>query len=666
MANKNLSATITIGGLIGSSLKAAFGETGRYIDRVNEKVRTLNNRQKELNRIIQENEKDEKRRSGVTDRLAREELADLDKQISKLKQIQNLEKKRLAYVGKAAEARSKMVGATVGFTAAALPVIGIIKQAIEFESAMSGVSKQMDGARDANGKLTPAFYAMRKEIQKAAREIPLTTVGITQMVEASLRMGVAKEEVIGFTRSTAMMATAFEMAESEIADSMGKISNLYRIPITAINDLGDTINWLDNNTVSKSNQIIDFLLRAGGSASGAKITDKQMAALGSTMISLGTNTESAATSVRAMFTNLGAAAKMPKKFQDGLKTLGLSAGSIQTGMQTDAIGTIQKLFETIKNLPAVERKGVLYQLFGKEHIGNIEKLVNGTEELNKQLELATGTKRVGSMLAEYENRLSTTGAQLQLTKNRLMEVSVNIGSALLPSLNEFLETINPVATCIAKFAQENPKLTKTIIGVVGAALAMNVATKAAKWGFFSITGTVLKYHNVLLKVPVALGHVGSAMKVLRTIFMTNPLGLVIGGLVLGAALIIANWDKLGPFFKKLWQGIKATFTHVYDFIVGRVQAILDWLQKAGEMMGNVFGGDGAGIDPQVYIQRQLPEVAPVGARSSQTVNDHSQHTVNVYQQPGQDPKALADEIERRQKRRAGVSARSAFADGAGL
>ena len=102
----------------------------------------------------------------------------------------------------------------------------------------SGVSKQMDGARDANGKLTPAFYAMRKEIQKAAREIPLTTVGITRMVEASLRMGVAREEVIGFTRSTAMMATAFEMAESEIADSMGKISNLYRIPITAINDTG--------------------------------------------------------------------------------------------------------------------------------------------------------------------------------------------------------------------------------------------------------------------------------------------------------------------------------------------------------------------------------------------------------------------------------------------
>lgn len=666
MANKNLSATITIGGLIGSSLKTAFGETGRYIDRVNEKVRQLNNRQKELNRIIRENEKDEKRRSGVTDRLAREELADLDKQIARLKQIQNLEKKRLAYVGKAVEARSRMMGATVGFTGAALPVIGTIRQAIEFESAMSGVSKQMDGARDANGKLTPAFYAMRKEIQKAAREIPLTTVGITWMVEASLRMGVAREEVIGFTRSTAMMATAFEMAESEIADSMGKISNLYRIPITAINDLGDTINWLDNNTVSKSSQIIDFLLRAGGTASGAKITDKQMAALGSTMISLGTNTESAATSVRAMFTNLGAAAKMPKTFQNGLKALGLSARNVQTGMQTDAMGTIRKLFESIKKLPSVERKGVLYQLFGKEHIGNIEKLVNGTDQLDKQLALATGRERVGSMMAEYENRLSTTEAQLQLTKNRLMEVSVNIGSALLPALNGLLETINPVITGIAGFAQENPKLTKTIIGVVGAALALNVATKAAKWGFFGIVGTVLKYRDVLLKVPAALGHIGSALKMLRMIFMSNPLGLVIGGLALGAALIIANWDKLGPFFEKLWQGIKVTFTYVYDFIVGRVQAILDWLQKAGEMMGSLFGGEGAGIDPQMYVQRQFPPVTPAGDRTSQVIHDNSRQTIQIYQQPGQDPRELADEIERRQKQRAGIAARSAFADGAGL
>ena len=72
-----------------------------------------------------------------------------------------------------------------------------------------------------------------------------------------------------------------------------------------------------------------------------------------------------------------------------------------------------------------------------------------------------------------------------------------------------------------------------------------------------------------------------------------------------------------------------TFTYVYDFIVGRVQAILDWLQKAGEMMGSLFGGEGAGIDPQMYVQRQFPPVTPAGDRTSQVIHDNSRQTIQI-------------------------------------
>ena len=229
-----------------------------------------------------------------------------------------------------------------------------------------------------------------------------------------------------------------------------------------------------------------------------------------------------------------------------------------------------------------------------------------------------------------------------------------------------MNLIDAIVGRIAKCAQQNPKFTKPILGVIGGALALNVATKAATWGWLSVAGKVIKYKEILTTLPPALGRVGTAMRLLKAVFMMNPVGIAIAGIAVGAALIISNWDKLRPFFEHFWKGITYIFTTSYDFIVGKIEALLGWLREAGDAMSTVFGGDAAGIDPQMYIQRQLPEVAPVGTRTSQVIHDNSQQTIQIYQQPGQDPKAIADEVERRQKRRAGVSARSAFADGAGL
>ena len=47
---------------------------------------------------------------------------------------------------------------------------------------------------------------------------------------------------------------------------MGKIANLYKIPISNIEQLGDAINYLDDNAQSKGADIIDVLQRLGGVA----------------------------------------------------------------------------------------------------------------------------------------------------------------------------------------------------------------------------------------------------------------------------------------------------------------------------------------------------------------------------------------------------------------
>jgi len=57
--------------------------------------------------------------------------------------------------------------------------------------------------------------------------------------------------------------------------------------------------------------------------------------------------------------------------------------------------------------------------------------------------------------------------------------------------------------------------------------------------------------------------------------MANPIGLLLTAIALIAGLIIANWDKVGPFFVALWESIKIAAVAVWDFIKMLVTAVAD-------------------------------------------------------------------------------------------
>ncbi|MDD0937092.1 phage tail tape measure protein, partial [Xylella fastidiosa subsp. multiplex] len=132
---------------------------------------------------------------------------------------------------------------------------------------MLGVAKQVDGARDHTGKLTSVYYDMGNAIQQLARTIPIATNQLADMVTAGARMGIAegmnpeqaRKTLIEFTRVSAMAATAFEMPAGELADNMGKIAGIFKIPISDIERLGDAINYLDDNAISKGGDIIKVM-----------------------------------------------------------------------------------------------------------------------------------------------------------------------------------------------------------------------------------------------------------------------------------------------------------------------------------------------------------------------------------------------------------------------
>lgn len=625
MANKKLNAVIQIGGTVTSAFKSALGTVKTGLTEIGSSIKTLERRQQLLGGSIQKLGK-----AGLEVDALRKKYAAVTAEIDKLRQRQ--ERLNSAHAGMD-RGRAMMGRGAVGIgvaTAAALPAIGMAKQAADFETAMLGVAKQVDGARDAGGKLTPVYHQMYKEIQQLGREIPIATNELAEMVAAGARMGVARDELIKFTRTSAMMAEAFEMPAAQLSEDMGKIAGLYKIPIPAIGELADTINYLDDNAISKGGDIIDFMTRVGGVAGAVKITSKEVAAMGSTLLTLGERAETAGTATNAMLQKFAAADKGTKKFKSAMAEIGLSTSEMQKGMQVDAMGQMLKVLDAVAKLPADQRIGVLTELVGLEHSDTLAKLAVNTGELRKQLGLANGEMAKGSMQREFAARLETTNAQLDLAKNNLKEVGVNIGSVMLPAVNKGIGVFKTFTGGIADFASENKTLVGNLLAVGGTVLGMFAGLK---------TGTML------------IGGMTLAWNALKLAMMTNPIGLIVTALATGAVLIYKNWDfismKIGDVFEKIaagWQKISGAWRAVTGFFGG----------------GGGEGGQTASA-PAAKAAPKLPGIPSVSSRMP-TVATNTTNNFQITQLPGQSSDDLAKAIMRKQQEQQRTRSRSMMFD----
>ena len=544
---------IEIGAAFSSNFKTVFGTAQSELSKIGSTIAKMEREQQLLTQGIQTFGRQGKNIDGL-----RSKYAAVTAEIEKTRRAQE----RLVSAAANVQRGKNMMadaGMAIGAVTAAAATAGLpVVQAARFETAMLGVAKQVDGARDAGGRLTSVYHDMAREVQLLGRQIPLATNDLADMVAAGARMGVARDGLIQFTRTSAMMAEAFELPAGELAEQMGKIAGLYKIPIPAIGELADTINFLDDNAISKGGDIIDYLSRVGGVAGAVKIASREVAALGSTLLTLGERTETASTATNALLQKLAAADKGSKGFKEAMREIGLSTESVQRGMQTDAMGTLLKVLDAVSKLPAEQRLGVLTDLVGLEHSDTLAKLATNTGELRKQLELANSEMAKGSMQREFAARLETTNAQWVIAKNLLTEVSVNLGSVLLPAINDVLGALGVVTSGVADFVRENRTLVGNVLAVAGTLGGLFVASKLAAFGF---------------------GAIMVAFNALKLAMMTNPIGLALTALTVAGVLLWKNWDAIKAGMAAIWGAIKDTAIAAFDAIKTSVGAVIDWLAE---------------------------------------------------------------------------------------
>lgn len=551
-------------------------------------------------------------------------IALLDKAITKINQ-------RKIKLDKIIQGREKFKSGLMDKVILAGAVIAPLKVAIDFESSMADVKKVVNFDSNAEMKL------FQNQITKLSKTIPLSAKGLAAIVASGGQLGIAKNKLLDFTRTTAKMSTAFDMLPDEAGDASAKLMNVFGLSVKQVGSLGDAINHLSDNTASKAKDVINVLARVGGSAKVFGLSAQQTSSLASAFLALGKPAEVSATSINALLLKLGTADKQGAKFQSALASIGLSATELKASIARDGEGAIVSFLSKLNTLDNADKMGVLSDLFGAEYADDIALLSGGIDNYTKSIGLLSDKQKyAGSMQKEFETRSKTTANGLKLLGNTISVIAINFGNLLLPAINSVIAPITTFSGWIGDMVAKFPTLSGWIAGITVGAIALSLSFSALAYAGGFVVGGYLKMANVFTLVGTKLGFMTiktnaatgaqkshlvsstlltSKLKILGSMLsltsikmiavtsvtklltagqwlfnaalIANPIGAIVAGVVLGATLIYKYWQPLKAFFGGVFDGFISGLSPIFS--------ALKPLQPLLTSIGSFFGLIGDGI-----------------------------------------------------------------------
>ncbi|QXF95213.1 tail length tape-measure protein T [Wolbachia phage WO] len=435
-----------------------------------------------------------------------------------------------------------------------------IKVAIDFESAMADVKKVVDFQEGTNEATEFA-----QKLKKLSREIPLSAAELAQIAASGGQLGIDKGKLLEFTTTVAKMATAFDMSAEQAGDSIAKLSNVYGIDVSKMEHVGNVINHLSDNTAAKAKDMVEALAIVGGTAKQFGFDIKETSSLVNAFVSLGKQPAKAATAINALLSKLQTAEGQGREFKATLESMGITAEEMSQKIAQNGQEALLYFFKTLEKIDKQERSQTLLNLFGQEYQDDIALIVGSLKKYEDAIAfVADKEKYKYSMQEEFNNRASTTANNLQLLKNTIAELGMNLGSVVLPPLNWISKILRSISTGIAWFAEKCPILTTGVMSIISALIIGKIAVVGFGYAFALAGGGILTFkailHGTLLPVLTSLSArvipaVIMGLKALTLAVATNPIGAAIAGLSVGAALVIANWQKVKDFFSSIWKSI---------------------------------------------------------------------------------------------------------------
>lgn len=328
---------------------------------------------------------------------------------------------------------------TVGTISAALAGIKIgvapITAAAAFEREMANVAKTTNFASEAFRGAVGPLDILGKGLLDLSLRVDVAATDLAKIAAAAGQQGLGRfgvQGVLQFTDSVSRMASVLDITAEEAAIQVGKIVNIFKKPLSDIEQAISTFNEVSNNSTASGEELLDVVKRIGDAAGSLKLGDS--VAIAATALDFGTSPEVAGTAFARVFS------VMTEKADEFSKLMGISATSWIERLKTDGVGAFKDFLAQLRKLDAQSQQAAIVKLVGGGRIGALlNKFVQDTT--NSVLERNLASAREGeqgvSALREQAKVLNTLDAQAKILRNSLVKLGIDSAQSLLGPLTQY-------------------------------------------------------------------------------------------------------------------------------------------------------------------------------------------------------------------------------------
>lgn len=400
----------------------------------------------------------------------------------------------------------------------------------EFEAGMAAVRRTVGGSEE-------EIAALGDEFQQMAAIMPITTSELAEIATTAGQLGIAQENVVGFTRVMAELATTTDLSADSAATLLAQFANI--TGVTDYDRLGATVAALGDSTATTASKIVDMSQRLAAAATVAGISAQEVLGISAAVGALGARGQMGGTAMAQLITKLQLAVEAGEGLEDYAQAAGMTAQEFKRAWGEDAAGALNTF---IQGLNDTERNGksaiAMLDELGFRNARQLQVftgLAENSNLLTQSLELANQSWAENTALTEKAGIMyDTNQARLTMMQNEYKNLKIAIGDQFSPVLANYYTILGKVSGALTRFTEDHPE----------AAKAMTTMTA----GLAVATGGIVAYEAATIAASAA-----------ATLFKgtIDPLGFALTAVGLGLGALVLSSEQAEDSFREMSEAIAA-------------------------------------------------------------------------------------------------------------
>lgn len=330
---------------------------------------------------------------------------------------------------------------------AAIGGIGVaaVNAAVEWESAFAGVEKTVNGSAEELQALEDTLRDMATDTSNPVAGLENAAVTLAKIAEMGGSLGIATEDLDEFTQTIALLDMTTDLTAESAATMTAQFANITGMKVDEYDNFGSTLVDLGNKMAATEPQILEFATRMAAAGDRAGLSEADILGFAGAMASLGLEAEAGGTAFnQTINTIIEAVGRGGPELDTLAAAAGTTAAAFRDNWANDPAGTFVDFLEGLGDMSPADQIATLdaLGLSGIRVSDALNRMSGNTELVATGLDVAnTAWTENNALQEEAEKRFATTESQMNLLGNNVKELGVEIGTALLPVVNQAVTSL---------------------------------------------------------------------------------------------------------------------------------------------------------------------------------------------------------------------------------